>query len=50
MLVPAKENRSLDDGLHVTHKDIFRIDTYVRRDCALVCHTIPNDFGKSMSD
>jgi len=38
MLIPAKENRSLDDRLHVTRKDIFRIDIYVRRDCALVCH------------
>jgi len=26
MLISAKENRSLDDGLHVTHKDIFIIN------------------------
>jgi len=38
MLIPAKENRSLEDGLHVTRKDIFIIDIYVRREYALVCH------------
>jgi len=33
----VKENRSLDDGLHVTRKDIFIIDLRETRLCAS-CH------------
>jgi len=29
MLIPAKENRSLDDGLHMTCKDLF----IIKRQC-----------------
>jgi len=37
MLISAKKT-FIERWLHVTRKDIFIIDVYVRRDCALVCH------------